>query len=466
MTLQIKLPSDTYSPGSHLTGIIKSHPNPAFSLQSIKLQFHGRCKSKYTKHVYGQSKSVYRGRAPLCQHELSIYETSGALQIPSTFPFSFKIPEHCNASQTDRFDASSDYDTNINQPLPASFEVEHKNYLSGKDIKAFISYELEAIVILKDAKGPITVMAMQRLNIVPARTIENPDPDLLLYTRPLICASLYLIPEYSSREPTFKEKMKMTFRSSDLPTAIFQLRVKMPKSGVLGTSLPISLSISYDKDKSTAETAPEAFLKKATVTIKAETGIRCTGIFRTISEDWKKEQVIPSPPLLHKPLLDSETVDLRELMDLRLGRTRPLDSKVWEAPCPSFKTFCIRRAYELDLSVEVECARKRYTWEFVVREFLLLPKGVRHDLLNGDCKSSSVEYEAPPRTNIQQPHRRPITGPMHDIVPRLKVLTPPHSPIAQKQSHHTHTPHLSFSPKHTHFCPANALKIVSTVIDR
>ncbi|KAI9876733.1 MAG: hypothetical protein M1830_005850 [Pleopsidium flavum] len=391
MFLQINLQSSRCKPGDQLVGTIELQgPNHLdVGVESVKIQVQGRCKTKFTKHEYGQSISIYRGRAPLCLLELSVFKGPGTLHPPQTLPFSFEMPERCNASGTDSFHASPQFNTEYNQILPPSFDVAHQSLLEGKEIKAFISYELEATAILEKAVGPGPLKARQKLDVIPTRDIENPDPGHLPHSRSITCASLHLIPEYEKRDPTFKERIKIRFSSDTLPVAVFKLNVTMPKVVILGQALPLSVGIEYDNDKSTAETPPMIFLIKATVTLRAETGIRCIGsLFSSHdkSEKWTKEQVISSP-YFNKPIPVSDGMDLGKIMDLRLGTARVQDSKLWSSPCPTFKTFNIRRSYSLSVFVAVECARKRYNYDSKVHDFLMLAE----DFAPAKSTASAVE---------------------------------------------------------------------------
>lgn len=343
MSIRINTPSTKCRAGATVSGTVSLHGDVDIDVEIITIRLVGRCKTKVVRSSNGNSSSTYRGRAPLLDYRQVLFKGPNTLKTNGhSWPFSFTFPSHCVARGADPFKQRHGlFDIDPQQSLPPSFASEKTSLAwSGK---CFVKYELEASLIGSRTKifSLGDLKSEKKLDFTTTRDIEIFNPDFIEKCHKIACYSLRLQPGHEDGPFSFKE-MVQSMRTSKLPVAIFQLRMLLPKVGMLAHPLPLILKMSHDIEASTSQSPPIVTLRKCIVTLQASTHIQCIRdeIFRTGDEqrDWSDDYHVASvdysanmgkaPPL-------TEHVDLQKVMRIRV----PWFYK------PTFSTFNIRHTY-------------------------------------------------------------------------------------------------------------------------
>ena len=269
------------------------------------------------------------------------------------WPFSFTLPLDCSTCQRATLSSSSYFNSDPNQPLPASFMDDNIQVGSCS-----VVYELQATLVSPPKDGYYTnegCIKKCEIFLYRPRTITQPNFDFHTKNATFTHRSLLLLPrekrELAHRPLTIKEKLKLKPPSTEhLPKAVFEIRVQTPSAAVIGQQLPLMIHVDYDMDASTVS-SPIFHLKKVTVHLCEETSIWS---FKRAGESestrWTKEITLQEKQFENrKPRVEGH-LDLRQIMD----------TIVHPDLAPTFKTFNIVRTYSLKVFVRVECAGKEH----------------------------------------------------------------------------------------------------------
>ncbi|KAL8951188.1 MAG: hypothetical protein Q9222_002818 [Ikaeria aurantiellina] len=375
-TLNIDVRPGPYFPGSPVSGTVLLQGNGTFNVQHITITFVGRCKTKVVQQGSNNSRTTHRGRVTMFQFERVLFKGPYSLHAPHQWPFEFKFPDHRNTNGAQQFKKSSSlFNEEPQQPLPASF-MNNSASLLGPEIDAFVRYELEAALITpSSSRGDIHVS--KPLALMHHRLERNPNPQLFFMSQKFTAQSIYLLPKYQDRTPSFTEKLKATASSSKQPKAQYQLKALLPTVAAIGRPLPLALGITYDEDHSTTTEPPAIYLRKVKVQLESTTWVRCAS-----GSMWSSDDVIETSTSDH-PIDDrdfsdqnlrmTDRMEIGSLMNLSIGARKILGSLVWAPLPPNFRTFNIARKYALKVQVSTECGKQKHSKKFVGTSFTLLP---------------------------------------------------------------------------------------------
>ena len=342
MSIHINVPNTKCRAGTTVSGTVSLHGDVDIDVEVIAIRLVGRCKSKVVRRN-GDSSTTYRGRAPLLEYRQVLFQGPNTMKTNGhSWPFSFTFPCYCVARGADLFKQRHGlFDINPQQSLPPSFASEHKS--SGWRGECFVKYELEASLIGNRTKifSLGNLKSEKTLDFTTTRDIEAFNPEFIEKGQRIACYSLRLQPGHEDGPLTFKEKLQ-SLRKSQLPVAMFNLYIFLPKVGILARPLPLILKMDHDAEASTAQSSPIITLRKCTVMLQAITYIQCIRdeFLRQGDEqrDWSDDLHVASVDYsanMDKAPPVTESMDLQKLMRIKI----PWFYK------PTFSTFNIRRTY-------------------------------------------------------------------------------------------------------------------------
>ena len=338
----------------------------------------------------------YRARINLFEDNETLLQGPFPLQKKTyDWPFTFSLPLDCTRMNGNILKYShSFFDNNPLQTLPPSIKHEFKGNETRDSF--YVSYELN--VELQTTKS-LSLHGRDRecketITVIPYRPILAPpnSNSLVTTTSDFECRSLYLNPSLASRAPTFTERMKSKLSTSSLPSAFFTVAATIPTIAILGQPLPIHLSLTHDTSNSTVKTPPQIHLKACKLRLIERTHLRALHDGNPIPQNlspsgskistWDPEVDFATLSKSATILIpESGTLDLSQHMDLILPTTQT----------PSFKTFNIGRSYALKLVITIECAKEKFTAQFVVPKLLLLSAYHSGKEMNGNGAPPTFE---------------------------------------------------------------------------
>lgn len=347
MSIHINVPNTNCRAGATVSGTVSLHGNVDIHVELITIRLVGRCKSKVVRENKSDSRSTYRGRAPLLEYRQVLFQGPNTMKTNGhSWPFSFTFPSHCVARGADPFKQRHGlFDISPQQCLPPSFASKHKSHKWTGE--CFVKYELEASVIGKRTKffSLGNLKSEKTLDFTTTRDIEAFKPVFIEKGQRIACYSLRLQPGHEDGPLTFKEKLQ-SLRTSHLPVAIFHLHMFIPRVGIVARPLPLVLKMNHDAGASTAQSSPIITLRKCTVMLQAISCIQCVRdefLFEGDEQrDWSDDLHVASVDYSAKmdkapPVTGS--MDLQKLMQIKV----PWFYK------PTFSTFNIRRTYRFVL---------------------------------------------------------------------------------------------------------------------
>ena len=285
MSIQINILDTRCRPGSIISGTVSLQGNDDIDVQHIAISLIARCKTKITKSRGNNSRTTYRGRAPLIQVRQGLFTGPHTLHLGHSWPFSFTVPERCEAVGADPFKTDRGaFNLDRHQSLPPVFQSQ--NFSFGYSAESFITYQLEASLTGSRMKlfSSGDVETTKTLRFMTSRDVEMPEPQLIAMIWPIFCASLRLEPGRENDSLSFTEKFK-SMRTSKLPTARFTIRMQLPTVGVPNMNLPVVLSVEHDIEGSSASSPPLVMMKKCSVFLRAYTHIQAIRNEIILSDD-------------------------------------------------------------------------------------------------------------------------------------------------------------------------------------
>ncbi|KAI4176722.1 MAG: hypothetical protein LQ346_007819 [Caloplaca aetnensis] len=369
--LRIDAHEGSYTAGSIVSGTLSLHGSGNYNVQKFRISFSGRCRIKIVERGSSQH-VVHQSDIYLFDEERVLLNGPYTLQAPHAWPFSFKFPDFCDNSGIQGLSRGSSplFSDEKTQELPPTFDFTSGGAMAN-DIETSIRYELKGSLETRSRLGKMDVT--KPLTLVTCRGTADPDPNPVFQSWPFSVQSLFLLPAYEHREPTFKERMKASIKSRKTPKAQYELSVLIPTVGVIGQVLPLTIGIHYDEDHSTTATTPPVFLVKVTVHLISTAYVRCSSGSAWNSEDVVDdgELEIPIRSFAFQNLQLTDSMDLAPLMDLRLPARGSLFGPTL---APTFKSISLHCKYGLKVQVHVECGRQDWSHDFRVPGFLLLAK--------------------------------------------------------------------------------------------
>ena len=368
---------DFYHPGDTITGFVRSQPISEFEVKHVTISFSGRAKTKLAVNGSGMGSYSwinYRARIELFEDKKILLQGPYTLRKQVyEWPFTFTLPIDCRRGKGDSFGSLAPngvFDDDPSQPLPPSIRQEFKGNETRDSF--YINYELN--VELQSSKT-VSLHGRDReckeiITVIPYRSTFSPPLPTTTKSNDFECRSLYLKPT----PPSLTERMKSKLSTSSLPSALFTVTATIPTTAITGQQLPVDLSITHNTSASTANTLPQVYLRSWAFRLIERTALRAlheerNPIPQNLSPAgaktslWDPEVDFQEYSTKADPVvLSNETLHLNELADLAIPTTK----------VPSFKTFNINRSYGLKLIVVLECAKEKFTAEFVIPRLILL----------------------------------------------------------------------------------------------
>ena len=402
----------TCAPGDAILGHVLLESTNEVHAEQVSITISGRCGTKmHVQHgdAYRQrtgheqtgghrNETTYRGEIDLFSHSLSLFKGPYTLR-PTVYrwPFSITVPRDCREAKGDEFPHEDHYDVNRAQPPPPSFQSTNGDWT--EEAKCSITYELKANLT---AKGSILHMSDLEdklpLTVLPAGHQRPFDSYMVKVPQTVTCRSYHLDAERESERLSFGEKVKSFFNSSDLPTAVFVLTMRLPNSVDIGQPIPMFIALNHDWAKSTASSLPTVRILELKASLNAWTGIRCDRYNNVYGYDYSKDPRAEWDE-------DQELAKLVEPIDLtkeEMGLARSFRVVVPNTNVPTFETFNITRQYKLKVKMTLECAEVKNKVEFEVPGFRV-SSAIGPNLHQAMQATHSFQHEMKPPTLMHQP---------------------------------------------------------------
>lgn len=379
-TIELESRKSVYSDGDVVKGNVILACGQDEPIGKVAIRFHGRAKTKISKH--DQSRSKTRGRCTMFWFEKTLYVGKYTFKRGRyAWPFDFEFPMESNsgAGEQDRFEnvgiwASQD----TPHPLPPTYNANDIGFL--QDTECFVEYKLDAS-LTRPSDAPLrkqfsNMETTLTLTYLPRRLEESPD----LFVKPLpqsfTAKSLRLLPNRANDKLTMKEKLRSTFKSSELPTASFTVELTYPTQIYPGGPFPINLGLKGMKTSEDVQQDPPVVIKEVVIKVRAEVQCRTAGVFGDHNGD-----IITHSALLDTsgcivnvelPRPNSKVVEAgtepKEVDLTRLGKrnfcTKSIDC--------DFRTYNIAVDHKIDIKVKLMCVGKDFQME-VRRPLKVLP---------------------------------------------------------------------------------------------
>jgi hypothetical protein len=215
------------------------------------------------------------------------------------WPFEFRFPLSSQAGiNDDAFKSSPPFCGNEDaHPLPPTFY--HSGHGFATNFDAFTEYKLEVALTRPPQSYKIYAAPIEQVySITYSPTHSGPPRDfqIKLHQQHLTAKTLRLLPEKSDAKLTMKEKMRSTFKKSDLPSVSFTVMLAYPTQIWPDGELPLKLCVRYGTQSEDVLDRPPIYLKNLNAEVKTYIKARCTGIFGGHHDNDTSRK-----PILHRP---------------------------------------------------------------------------------------------------------------------------------------------------------------------
>jgi Arrestin (or S-antigen), N-terminal domain len=336
---------------------------------SVLISFMGRAKSKIRrKKRNGPNNghtSTYRGRGNYFYFSKTLYQGHYTLRANTyEWPFEFQFPSHTDSrAVVDNFDATYPFRSNSDvHPLPPNFTHSNSGYYSSYE--CYVEYKLEATMTRPPGSSKFFASDMKvglPLGLLPHRNVEYPSLELKSMQGHFTARTLRLLPEKADAKLSMKEKMRSTFKKSELPSASFSLKIDFPTQIYPGG--PFNLKVSMKHTGSNCQQKPTVFLKSVKVEVKSTVSIRAPATFTDHHEhaSWSHQLLgrsginLEIPEMHDVPQKDpiQAIEDGLSLCGTGVVNTRPVQV--------SFNTYNIAVSSRLAFNISVSCADKIFS---------------------------------------------------------------------------------------------------------
>jgi len=368
MTLEIQLDEkNEFTAGDLVKGNVVLESNKDQAVGRVRIIFYGRAKTMINRHQQNTPPMVTR-----CM----LFEITKDLFIGSytlrrgryEWPFQFEFPMYSQPGMEERFINGGVYaGADVAVPLPPTFSANHTG-LEQTSITD-VEYKLKATV----TRPPDAPFLRQLTNMesklsvkyFPGRLEESPNLCLQALPSSFNAKSLHLLPHRSHDKLTIKEKLRSTFKSSELPNVDFIVELRYPTQIYPGGPFPITLALTKMQKSDDVEDDPPVMIKSVSVNVVAQAQCRTKGMilpehtgYITLRADVVKTPGkslnIELPPLNSKAVqagTESGEVDIT-----KLGKLSCLSKRISN----DFRVHNILLQHELRVKVKLTCAQKQF----------------------------------------------------------------------------------------------------------
>jgi hypothetical protein len=377
-TLQITVadPKPVYTAGDTIKGQVILFSPRDEAIGKVAICFTGRGKTKLTR-SRGNSRAVYRGRAPLFRQVLVLYQnhyTHKAGQY--AWDFQFTVPARTDPTLTEgtwKGDGAVWLRTGVAHELPPTFQYYH----NGSRNQGMVEYKLEAEMLRHNPSiFNSKVEAERNITYTPPPPPGGLEFRLFLREEQYEARTLLLLPERAQGSLTVMEKFHSLFNRAMLPSATFKIRLIYPTYSYPGCRIPLKLAIVH-METSAGIPTPAVTLTSLSIKITSQYGFRSQG-FTAVNGHVVREYallnlpnvtpvVVPqNPGTSAQPAASSYCTACYDGMPD--GDTY-LDLSSWRADqlatplvCPSFRTMNVAVAHALWVKLRLSCAGKDFTF--------------------------------------------------------------------------------------------------------
>ena len=330
-------------------------------IKSLSITFTGRSSpTRYWPRV-PKSIQLFAQKKILLDRPTTLHITSISCEDQYSWPFNFSFPVDCNAAQNDSPYASplSPFNADRNQPLPPTLAAISDDSNPCNAIS--VVYELQATLLSSSMTEyqPNNCIKSLELNLYAPRNKEQPGLECTNRIQRVICQTLDLLPEEQreqiKRPPRLRERLGLKSAPTDhLPKAVFDVKLQMLSSAIVGEALRVFLHVNYDLESSTLQTPPAVHLKKVALWLREDTSMLVPNSFSVAGEKelarWTKVSQYPAQDFDKEITSINGALDVRQIMDLTLK----------DDTIPTLKTFNIARSYDIKMNLTLECAGKTF----------------------------------------------------------------------------------------------------------
>lgn len=360
-----------YRPGDQISGTVTFTPNnKSVTAQQVYISLKHISKCRFG---LPELETLYSSELLLHERTIDLLEGPITLSHNQQWSFKFIVPSSTGFLNTPFHEPSRLYNNDSEQVLPPSFDILKKETATIQDgvkitLGLYAHVESEKIrsnVFKKDA-----IHAVSLLNFVPPRKIVQVDWGMTT-KRSNFEARTPLLAEtngHRDRHLSIKEKMLTTLKSNSLPSASFDVLLSLPKTAVIGQPIPLFIGLQHDKTKNQAQDNPPVTMKSLVVQLETITSLRglseSKSVFRAEYLPASHSSFTRAAEIakLSGPIELKDIIDLREHLVIRI----PPDT------VQSFSTFNIARTYNLQILINIECAKQKLSTTFDLYPLRLL----------------------------------------------------------------------------------------------
>jgi hypothetical protein len=366
-----------YTAGDIIKGQVILHSSQDEAIGKVAIYFTGRGKTKLIR-SNGNSRRVYRGRAPLFRQFLVLYQnhyTHKAGKYAWDFEFIVPALTDPNLRENTWFsDGSVWVRTGVAHELPPTF----KYYDNGSRNQGMVEYKLEAEMLRPNPSIFSTkVEAEQEITYMPPHPAGDLEYRLFLREEQYEARTLNLLPEDAQKGLTFKEKMHTLFNRDLLPSATFKVRLVYPTFTYPGRAIPIKLAVVH-MDTSGVGSSPVVTLHSVSVKITSSYDFRAYAFGGTQGHAGQEWALLHLPRIAPVPIPQNPGTSAQPAA--RSYRTgfydgvpegqNYLDLSSWRVDglatpllCPGFRTVNVAVQHALRVKFRLMCAGKEFTFD-------------------------------------------------------------------------------------------------------
>lgn len=371
LAINISDPQAVYRPGDQITGIVTFNPNsksvPAQQV-CISLKHISKCRFGLP-----ELETLYSSELVLNEQTIDLLERPTILGSNQQWPFKFIIPQSTGFLRTPFHEPSRLYNDDPDQFLPPSFDVPRKETVTmpdGMKITLGLYAQVESEKVRSNIFKKDGIHSVSFLNFVPPRRIAQVDWGMTTKQSGFEARTPLLAETngHQDRPLSIKEKMLTTMKSSSLPSASFDVLMSLPGAAVIGQPIPLFIGLQHDKTKNQAQGNPPVVLKSFVVNLETITSLR--GLSE--SKSLFRAEYLPASHSSFTRAAEiaksSSPIELKDIVDLR----EHLVVRIPSDTIQSFNTFNIARTYNLQILINLECAKQRFSTTFDLYPFRLL----------------------------------------------------------------------------------------------
>jgi len=368
MSISIEINKDIYYGRDQVRGMVTLYSQTVESISSVAITLRGTSNVKLSKDI-GTGPRPHRSRQILFSHTTTLH--SGDLTLPAgshVFRFEVSIPLQSDRNQGDDVLAPSKpfHGTKDRHLLPPTFS--HVVNELEADFTCSTDYTLEAQIsrpasmakLLKDLHVEKNIFYISSRPLVPT--------ELKMFRQTFIAKSLRLLPDKANSRLSVRERVRSTFKSSELPSATFHTVLWIPSCVTKGEIYPVRISVRYGD--TTAPTHPTIRLKAAKIEAQPDVVVRT----RSLVGDYRVGHISTQTVLDRKDLdieipaglSDTTAADENDLDLSSIGMNTG-------ALYVDFTTCNISVATKLEVELQIMCADKKFYVNGHVRLQVLPP---------------------------------------------------------------------------------------------